>query len=404
MERTLLGTLCLLLALAGASLEDQQGEECWAWTYGPASTMFPFQCPKSLDGADARFCCGPCRSPFCCASEEARLDQKQCLRALRRLGALPSAPMEGTRLPSARQALKRVRKDQGPGEKTSRPPPRDLATLPSGHAAQREEARPYTLRPRPTLPPGRTQPGIHGFIWVLLGIAAILAVFCAICKFCPNPQECYTYLRHGQFTPPTPPPVHYSVRPPSPAAVHFDIGPPPYQKDDDLPPYYLRNPFDALARPTAQDRAACMELGVINLGFQEGGAPTASSATRVDSSTSDPTGDSAGTGEVAAKQVPSCAGEVASQLVPSGAGQVVPSGAGQVAAQVVPSGAGQVAAQVVPSGAGQVATQAVPSGAGQVAAQVVPAAKGAVISAPEPTRKRKAGPFAIYWESKESEL
>ncbi|XP_053129332.1 uncharacterized protein LOC128335323 [Hemicordylus capensis] len=68
----------LCLFLGGCSASTEPGEVCRLWTYAPEPSADAFQCPKQLDGADAKFCCGTCQLPYCCSSGEARLDQRHC--------------------------------------------------------------------------------------------------------------------------------------------------------------------------------------------------------------------------------------------------------------------------------------------------------------------------------------
>ncbi|XP_061454484.1 uncharacterized protein LOC133371273 isoform X2 [Rhineura floridana] len=81
MARARLCALCLLLAAGGAS-KGAEGEKCQLWTCRAASPARAFGCPERRDGADAKFCCGTCSLHSRCASEEARLDQQRCPRAL----------------------------------------------------------------------------------------------------------------------------------------------------------------------------------------------------------------------------------------------------------------------------------------------------------------------------------
>ncbi|XP_044283214.1 uncharacterized protein LOC123021979 [Varanus komodoensis] len=69
-----------------------EGELCRGWTYAA------FRCPQLHDGADTKFCCGTCSAPYCCSSEDARLDQLQCIG----LGYQTAVP-SGTQQPEPTQ-------------------------------------------------------------------------------------------------------------------------------------------------------------------------------------------------------------------------------------------------------------------------------------------------------------
>ncbi|XP_060106141.1 protein shisa-1-like [Heteronotia binoei] len=68
--------LCFFLVLfPGAVWAD---EICYRWTEGVPYPVEVFHCPTQEDRAGVNFCCGTCYAPFCCSSEETRLDQDQC--------------------------------------------------------------------------------------------------------------------------------------------------------------------------------------------------------------------------------------------------------------------------------------------------------------------------------------
>ncbi|XP_061454787.1 protein shisa-5-like [Rhineura floridana] len=72
--KVLLCALLMLLVSGGAP----EGELCRAWMDWMGAPAGVFQCPKRLDGAEAKFCCGTCNSPYCCSTRDDRLDQERC--------------------------------------------------------------------------------------------------------------------------------------------------------------------------------------------------------------------------------------------------------------------------------------------------------------------------------------
>nr|XP_020640042.1 protein shisa-2 homolog [Pogona vitticeps] len=82
-QQVLLCWLPLLWAGGNPSVRGKEGELCRAWRYGETSRAGgAFQCPQRHDRAEAKYCCGNCRLPFCCSRGEARLDWRRCRRAL----------------------------------------------------------------------------------------------------------------------------------------------------------------------------------------------------------------------------------------------------------------------------------------------------------------------------------
>lgn len=68
----------LMLWTLETPLVSPQGELCRSWTSGMGDLDSSFQCPPSPDQEHLKFCCGTCRTPYCCYSEEDRLDQSLC--------------------------------------------------------------------------------------------------------------------------------------------------------------------------------------------------------------------------------------------------------------------------------------------------------------------------------------
>ncbi|XP_053129308.1 protein shisa-2-like [Hemicordylus capensis] len=88
MERSLL--LRLFLVVVGVCSVSSEGEACLGWAYGTEPSGEAFRCVKERDGEGSQFCCGSCALPYCCSSEEDRLDQAQCASESR-LGAAAAA-------------------------------------------------------------------------------------------------------------------------------------------------------------------------------------------------------------------------------------------------------------------------------------------------------------------------
>ncbi|XP_070615786.1 skin secretory protein xP2-like [Erythrolamprus reginae] len=77
MEGALLHLFFLLVASRGGS-GQQLGDLCYPPMKGPRADRVAFHCPGLQDPADARFCCGTCSQPFCCASQGNSLEPTKC--------------------------------------------------------------------------------------------------------------------------------------------------------------------------------------------------------------------------------------------------------------------------------------------------------------------------------------
>ncbi|TRY54694.1 hypothetical protein DNTS_031229 [Danionella cerebrum] len=71
---------CLLLGYLTWNLRisEARGEYCHGWLDSSGNYHEGFQCPEDFDTADATVCCGSCSLRYCCAAQDARLDQGAC--------------------------------------------------------------------------------------------------------------------------------------------------------------------------------------------------------------------------------------------------------------------------------------------------------------------------------------
>ncbi|XP_053129345.1 uncharacterized protein LOC128335334 [Hemicordylus capensis] len=77
-----LGSILIFLLVVGVARSSGGAEGndlCPGLTDGALAESF--QGPGRLNEANAKFCCGTCSAPYWCSSEDARLDQTQCLTA-----------------------------------------------------------------------------------------------------------------------------------------------------------------------------------------------------------------------------------------------------------------------------------------------------------------------------------
>ncbi|XP_061454422.1 uncharacterized protein LOC133371238 [Rhineura floridana] len=79
--RKALSCLLLLLLAAGGARSSTEDELCRARRHQTESPAGAFQCPKRLDGADAKCSCQVFRPPSCCSSGEAVLGEQRGPRA-----------------------------------------------------------------------------------------------------------------------------------------------------------------------------------------------------------------------------------------------------------------------------------------------------------------------------------
>ncbi|XP_053129336.1 protein shisa-2 homolog [Hemicordylus capensis] len=98
MDKILYCTLLLLLlflALEGCSARTG-GEVCRGWAYGTELPEGAVYCPSKPGGEGAQFCCGTCALPYCCSSEEDRLDPSLCYsHSWLKAGTEPPVKSEG---------------------------------------------------------------------------------------------------------------------------------------------------------------------------------------------------------------------------------------------------------------------------------------------------------------------
>ncbi|KAM6426836.1 uncharacterized protein PHA67_003569 [Liasis olivaceus] len=224
MEGPLLHVLFFLVA-SQRGCGEHQGQMCYPLMEGSKSPLGAFYCPGLLDGADARFCCGTCSAPFCCASREKGLDPAQC--------------------PALRQVVRA----------TSEP------------------------RPEGTSPPPPEGDGSISFLWYFIGLLIASLIIWSVCRHintfrCSRRSCCDTQEEtEMQRRPPAPVPV-LGPRFPPPRPPRLLPPPPPYP--DDPPPYSVRDPLAPLALPPAVTNALLrmgLATGPAQPSGAEGGAP-----------------------------------------------------------------------------------------------------------------------------------
>ena len=73
-------SLTLLAFLLGREIctVRASAEFCHGWRDSGGVWHEGFPCPERFDTAAATICCGTCSLRYCCASNEARLDQGEC--------------------------------------------------------------------------------------------------------------------------------------------------------------------------------------------------------------------------------------------------------------------------------------------------------------------------------------